>query len=641
MHLSGTGRKVAILLPRCARRAGVKRRAGPADPPRVSDAFVQAWTSSHTILAICFGISVYVAALHLTLARRGHTANLWVALWALATATIQLGRFAQIYAEEPADAFAAADLALASFPVLIGSLAWLVRSLAGRPVSRPQAFVFAAVTLVFAALALATPLFMGDVPIPKLDPFGRPIWGREAGPGMPLVGVAIVAAALAMMREGRTLEPYDRRVLWLSLAVYACGALASWLHVYAASSVPLIAGFGPAVTAVGLSHLVVGYERRLARAQAQLGMQELAASEARLRELVEHAPVGIVSCDAAGQVHTVNPRMWQILGAPEGARPAAFGNAILYAPSRGSGGPELVRRALDTGETVSGEARLVSAWGRAMELRVVVSPLRGANGEVTGALMLLEDVGERNALEQRLRLAQKMEAIGQLAAGIAHEINTPMAYVRSNLRALHHDWAALREEIRKDPDSEATGELVAGAEQLIGESLEGVERTIAIARDMREFAHTASAAREPTDLDRELETCVRLASTQRPGVTITERYGEGPQLSASASQLRQVFLNLLVNALQAVSENGHITVTSACEPGFAVVCVMDDGSGIAKELQHRLFEPFFTTKPADQGTGLGLYISYQIVRAHGGEIRVESTPGQGSRFEVRLPLERS
>jgi signal transduction histidine kinase len=273
-----------------------------------------------------------------------------------------------------------------------------------------------------------------------------------------------------------------------------------------------------------------------------------------------------------------------------------------------------------------------------VQLRYVVTPLKGAGGEVSGALVLAEDVTERNELERRLRLAQKMEAVGQLAAGIAHEINTPMAYVRSNLRALHGDWSALREELRKDPEGDEAKALLAGAEELIEDSLEGVERTIAIVRDMREFAHSTGAERSPVDLNHELETCVRLASTQRPGVRITECYTALPALSASAGQLRQVFLNLIVNALQAVSDAGSVAVSTAVEGDCGVVRVRDDGCGIPAEIQHRLFEPFFTTKPADQGTGLGLYISYEIVRAHGGEIRADSAPGAGACFEVRLPI---
>jgi signal transduction histidine kinase len=300
--------------------------------------------------------------------------------------------------------------------------------------------------------------------------------------------------------------------------------------------------------------------------------------------------------------------------------------------------PPLVERALETGETQTGEAVYTPKWGRTAQLRYVVTPMKGPRGEVSGALVLAEDVTERNELERRLRLAQKMEAVGQLAAGIAHEINTPMAYVRSNLRALHGDWSALREELRKDPEGDEAKALLSGAEELIEDSLEGVERTIAIARDMREFAHSAGSERSSVDLNHELETCVRLASTQRPGVRISESYAELPRLCASASQLRQVFLNLIVNALQAVSDAGSVAVSSAVEGDQAVVRVRDDGCGIPEEIQHRLFEPFFTTKPADQGTGLGLYISYEIVRAHGGEIRVESAPGAGAIFEVRLPI---
>ncbi len=590
------------------------------------------------MLTVCFGISAYVAVLHLTLARRGHGANLWVALWALATASIQIARFTEIHLEQPADLLVAARMAMACFPGLIGSLLFMVRSLAGRPTSRRAVLAFGLVSGAWAALALFTPLFLTTVPAGVLDALGRPYRGVGPGPGMPLVGVILVAACIVMAREMRALERRDRTILGISLGIYVCGGLSAVFQAYAVSSIPLIAGLTPALTAVGLSHLVVGHERRLARTQAELGMQELAASEARLRELVERAPIGIISCDAQGQVRTVNPRMWQMFGAPEAVRQSPLGNMLDYERELRPDKPQLVRRVLDTGETQSGEIRFTNQWGRPMQLRFTVTPLRSASGETSGVLVLSEDVTERNELERRLRLAQKMEAVGQLAAGIAHELNTPMAYVRSNLRALHEDWSALREEIRKEPESETTTGLLAGAEALIDESLEGVERTIAIARDMREFAHSASAAREPTDLNHELETCVRLASTQRPGVTITEEYGELPSLSASAGQLRQVFLNLLVNALQAVSESGSVLVSSGSEAGFARVRVRDDGCGIPKEIQHRLFEPFFTTKPADQGTGLGLYISYQIVRAHGGEIRVDSAPGEGSSFEVRLPL---
>jgi PAS domain S-box-containing protein len=593
----------------------------------VVESAVDTWVSIDSVRLVCLGISLYVAALHLTLARNGHAANRWVAVWGLATALIQLTQVSWGRGDL-ADRVLGARAAIATVPMLVGSLVFVVRSLGARRIARGEVAGLVLGTLGFAAVAIATPLFIADAP------------RIAAGPAMPLIGLVLAGAFVAMVREARVLERYDRGVLWASLAVYVGVSLLAVVHAMLVPRTPFATGIGTALAAVGLSHLVVGHERRRARVDAERGVQALAASEARLRELVERAPIGIISCDRTGQILTVNPRMWQMFDAPERVRRGRLGNLLDFERDERPDQRQLVRRVLETGETHTGEIAFTPRWGgRAMEVRFTLTPLRAANGEVNGVVVLSEDVSERNDLERQLRLAQKMEAVGQLAAGIAHEINTPMAYVRSNLRALHEDWSALRGEIRKNAASEETARLLAGAEELIDESLEGVERTIAIARDMREFAHSASATREPTDLNHELETCVRLAATQRPGVRLSESYEPLPPLSASAGQLRQVFLNLLVNALQAVSEQGQVAVSSARDGRFAVVRVRDDGCGIPHEIQHRLFEPFFTTKPADQGTGLGLYISYEIVRAHGGEIRVESAPAAGSTFEVRLPLE--
>jgi PAS domain S-box-containing protein len=612
----------AAFLGRPATQHGVKRRGGPADRPFVTETAAETWASSRAVLMICLGISAYVGVLHASLARRGHPANAWVALWAFGTALVQLTRISPVSAADPEHMVTSARLAVAITPVLLGGLTFVVRSLAGRPIARGALTAFVGTTLFFASLAIGTPLFIASAP--KLAP----------GPAMPVVALALAAAFVAMVRESRALGRRDRLILWASLSAYVVIGIIGVIHAHLAPTVPFAAGIGPA-----LSHLVVGHERRLARMQAQQGMRELALSEARLRELVARAPIGIMSCDAAGEVRTVNPRMWQIFGAPQHVRRAPYGNMLHWERKRSAEGvPQLVHGALATGETQAGHVTFSPAWGGPKQLRVTATPLRDAAGAISGVLLLCEDDTERNELERRLRLAQKLEAVGQLAAGIAHEINTPMAYVRSNLRALREDWGALADELRKTTPSERAAGLLAGAEGLIDESLEGVERTIAVAGDMRQFAHSASGEREPTDLNHELETCVRLASTQRAGVRITESYAELPPVRASASQLRQVFLNLIVNALHAVSEHGSVAVSSARDGAFASVRVRDDGCGMPEHVQQRLFEPFFTTKPADQGTGLGLYISDQIVRAHGGEIRVASAPGAGSTFEVRIPL---
>ena len=245
---------------------------------------------------------------------------------------------------------------------------------------------------------------------------------------------------------------------------------------------------------------------------------------------------------------------------------------------------------------------------------------------------------ERAALEERFRQVQKLEAIAQLAAGLAHEINNPMAYVRTNLNLLRGEWDTLRKELEAGGDRERASRL-AECDDLLAESTEGVNRTIGIVRDVRDFAHGANAPAEPVELEDVVDEAIRVAASQAsPGVRFARQRAGLPPVPGSPGRLRQVFVNLVVNAIHAIGVAGTVRVTTERRGRHAVVRVEDDGPGIQPEVRARLFEPFFTTKPVGQGTGLGLYVSYEIVHAHGGEILVESEPGAGSRFEVRLPL---
>jgi signal transduction histidine kinase len=251
-------------------------------------------------------------------------------------------------------------------------------------------------------------------------------------------------------------------------------------------------------------------------------------------------------------------------------------------------------------------------------------------------------VAERSAMQDRLRQAQKLEAVGQLAAGIAHEINNPMSYVRSNLHTLRSEWdgiaAKLREGERTDP---ASSHRIDECQELIDESLEGVERTIAIVRDMREFSHSGGALasqRERVDLSELLTGALRVASAQAPGgVVFTDELTAGLWTICAAGQLQQVFVNLVVNAIHAVGEHGHIKITSGRRGDEVFVRIEDDGTGMSATTRERLFDPFFTTKPVNEGTGLGLSVSYEIIRSHHGRIEVTSEPGEGASFEIRLP----
>jgi two-component system NtrC family sensor kinase len=249
-------------------------------------------------------------------------------------------------------------------------------------------------------------------------------------------------------------------------------------------------------------------------------------------------------------------------------------------------------------------------------------------------------VAERTAMQNRYRQAEKMEAIGRLSAGVAHEINNPMAYVRSNLNQLRSEWKTLRSDLEEIDAAAPLAIRLADCEELIEETMEGVERTLAIVRDMKEFSRAGEHRREPTDLREVLDTAVRVASARAPsGVEIRRRdTGELPLVPCVANQLNQVLVNILVNAVEAASPEGWVDAAICLEDDLVVIQVEDNGPGMSTETIERLFDPFFTTKQAGEGTGLGLAISYEIVRNHGGEIRVFSAEGAGTVMEVRLPL---
>ncbi|MFQ5417610.1 MAG: sensor histidine kinase [Myxococcota bacterium] len=249
-------------------------------------------------------------------------------------------------------------------------------------------------------------------------------------------------------------------------------------------------------------------------------------------------------------------------------------------------------------------------------------------------------VGERAALEQRLRQSQKLEAVGRLAAGVAHEINNPMAYVRSNLNHLRSGWRDLRTDVEKADSLQFLAERFDECEDLIDESLEGVERTVSIVRDMKELSHVGANAREPANLREIADSAVRVASSRAPvGVQVEcSNHEDLGAVTCAAHQIHQVLVNLVVNAIEAVGSDGRVVVTTLREDDLAVVRVEDDGPGMTEDTREHLFDPFFTTKAAGEGTGLGLAISYEIARSHGGEIRVRSAPGFGSVMEVALPL---
>jgi signal transduction histidine kinase len=294
------------------------------------------------------------------------------------------------------------------------------------------------------------------------------------------------------------------------------------------------------------------------------------------------------------------------------------------------------------------EVAEVRAWlfgpsSERIPVSVSARMLRDSRGLETGLAVVVRDLREIEALQRRLVLSGRMMAVGQLAAGVAHEVNNPTAYVRSNILLLREYWSNAAELFQGRADTQEKGGVFADGTELIDESLEGIERIASIVQQIGRFTHADDGRREMAELEPLLESALRMARPRlRSGVTV-ERYAEPvPALECAPRELEQVFLNLLLNAADAIGDSGTIRIaTLVGEDGRAHIDVADDGTGIEPEHLARVFDPFFSTKPVGEGTGLGLAICYEIVERHGGEIEVSSELGRGTVFSVRLPLVRT
>jgi len=241
-------------------------------------------------------------------------------------------------------------------------------------------------------------------------------------------------------------------------------------------------------------------------------------------------------------------------------------------------------------------------------------------------VVALRDVTERRRLQGRLMASDRMASIGTLAAGVAHEVNNPLAYVLSNLEYV-------REHVTLD--DLPRGELAA----LLDEALHGAERVRNIVRDLKTFSRSDDGAPQPVDINKVLELSVAMAANEiKHRARLIRDYREVPKVQGNASRIGQVLLNLVINAAQAIpvgaADANVIRVSTRLIGRSVEVTVSDTGPGIPAALHQRIFEPFFTTKPTGVGTGLGLSICHNLITAMGGEISVESEPGRGATFRV-------
>jgi len=379
----------------------------------------------------------------------------------------------------------------------------------------------------------------------------------------------------------------------------------------------------------------------------------------------------VISTDPGGTVTLWNPAAETALGVPAHE---AIGRPLLACPARWD--RAAIARGLDACYAEDALQRLDDVRyrqpdGREGFLGITLNPFGQREGARRSILLLAADTTERYMLASQLAQAQKLESIGQLAAGIAHEINTPIQYVGDNLRFLQDacrrlvgllgeahlalrglsDGTASVEAALACLQSFETSEMGFVLQEVpmaIADALDGASRVSEIVRAMREFAHPALTEKTAIDVNRAIQSTITVARNEwkRVADVQTDLDSDLPLVPCLPAEFNQVILNIILNAVDAITDavastggRGTITVTTRALGRWAEIRIQDTGTGIPADIRDRVFDPFFTTKQVGRGTGQGLAIAHAvIVEKHGGTIAFETEPAKGTTFVVRLPI---
>jgi len=367
-------------------------------------------------------------------------------------------------------------------------------------------------------------------------------------------------------------------------------------------------------------------------ARLYTSLQEQIREFERLKDfnenIVESVRVGVVAVDLADRIESWNAQMEVLSAKPRGAVLGRELGEVLgpefareYARARQSGG---IRNLYKLPLRLTGaEQRIVN---------VAMAPLVTRRFEVAGHIVLLDDVTAQVEMEQKLVQGERLSSVGLLAAGVAHEVNTPLAVISSYAQLLAKQIAP------GDPRAHALQKIT---QQTV--------RASEIVSNLLNFSRTGGGEWGAVDVNRVLEDALNLAehALQDSRIVVQADLGAAlPPVTGNAGKLQQVFLNLILNARDAMPHGGRLRLATRELDEQLEIEVSDTGTGIAPELQARIFDPFFTTKQADRsqghissGTGLGLSVSYGIIQEHGGAIEVRSAPGQGAQFRLRFPAQ--
>lgn len=392
-------------------------------------------------------------------------------------------------------------------------------------------------------------------------------------------------------------------------------------------------------------------------------------SEARLRTIIDATPLGICITNADYIFEYVNKAYADIYG---------------YHPSEMLGKPftmiveqdkvdfwrDLHDKYLAGYKEIRGEWNTVHKSGKKLTILADAARIVGADGKPKKVTFVM-DVTELSKLREESRLnevqmmqTEKMSSLGQMVAGLAHEMNTPLGFVKNNIEMLEaknketKELIALYEKLRSQimygsPNDVAMllsqidnvsqrvkNRVWQESDTLFRSSIEGIDRIQDLILNLKNFSRLDEADFKPTDINENIESTLKIAGHLfKGGIQVIKEFSQVPMVQAFPAQMNQVFLNLITNAVHAVDERtGRITIKTMHQGNSVVIKVIDNGKGIPQENLKKIFDPFFTTKPVGQGTGLGLSIAYKIIEKHGGKIEVQSQVGRGTEFTITLPV---
>lgn len=392
-------------------------------------------------------------------------------------------------------------------------------------------------------------------------------------------------------------------------------------------------------------------------------------SEARLRTIIDATPLGICITNADCVFEYVNKAYADIYGYhPSELIGKPF--TMIVEPEKVSFWRDLHDKYLAGYKEIRGEWKTVHKSGKLLTILADAARIVGTDGKPKKVTFVM-DVTELSKLREESRQnevqmmqTEKMSSLGQMVAGLAHEMNTPLGFVKNNMEMLEaknketKELIALYEKLRSQimygsPNDVAMllsqidnvsqrvkNRIWQESDTLFRSSIEGIDRIQDLILNLKNFSRLDEADFKPTDINENIESTLKIAGHLfKGGIQVIKEFSQVPMVQAFPAQMNQVFLNLITNAVHAVDERtGRITIKTMHQGNSVVIKVIDNGKGIPPENLKKIFDPFFTTKPVGQGTGLGLSIAYKIIEKHGGKIEVQSQVGRGTEFTITLPV---